>query len=203
MDASEAPETTGGGSAWSLGEVAFLVFLLVVLIAVSGLGLLSYREAMKTELTKRNGEQWAAWLSRESVKRALPGYEHTSCASGLAARPNLASEHEQAISPRVATDLGSTWGTCLAHLTTQTSFKDMRNPFTGKAPMFIAACNPADHSLVGSVAIEKVLANPPGSAIATVTSPFVPSDSIVEKVHLKISVCDKGAYAIKIAEIDF
>ena len=84
-----------------------------------------------------------------------------------------------------------------------TEFKDMVNPFTGKAPNFISACNPADHSLVGSIVVEKTTANPPGSAVPTVTSQLVDTDLIAEKLALKISVCDKGSYAVKVAEFEF
>ena len=79
----------------------------------------------------------------------------------------------------------------------------MRNPFTGKPPVFIPACNPADHSLVGSIVFDKITANPPGSAVASVTSQLLETDSIGEKVQLKIAVCDKGSYAIKVAELEF
>jgi hypothetical protein len=79
----------------------------------------------------------------------------------------------------------------------------MVNPFTGKAPNFIPACDPADRSLVGSIVIEKSTANPPGSAVATVTSQLVDADLIAEKMALKISVCDKGSYAVKVAEFEF
>lgn len=203
MDAIEAPGASDGKTAWAPGEVAFLVFLLLVLIAVSGLGVLAYREAMKTELTKRNGEQWANWLTQESTKRFLPGYEHAACAGRLTAETKPASGAEALAAPGVPTDGSGTWEACLNYLTTQTAFKDMRNPFTDKAPVFIAACDPADHSLAGSFAMEKALPNPPGSAVPTVTSTLAPADSIADKVHLKITVCDKGSYAIKIAEFDF
>ena len=84
-----------------------------------------------------------------------------------------------------------------------TEMKDMVNPFTGKAPNFIAGCDPSDRSLVGSIVLEKTTANPPGSAVATVTSQLVDADLIAEKLALKISVCDKGSYAVKVAEIEF
>jgi hypothetical protein len=79
----------------------------------------------------------------------------------------------------------------------------MANPFTGVAPNFIPACNPADHSLVGSIVIEKITPNPPGSAVPSVTSQLVDADSIAEKLALKVSVCDKGSYAVKVAELEF
>lgn len=203
MDAIEAPGASDGRTAWAPSEVAFLVFLLLVLIAVSGLGVLAHREAMKTELTKRNGEKWVNWLTQESSKRFSPGYEHSACAGHFAADTKLASSADAAQATGAQTEGSGTWGACLSYLTSQTEFKEMRNPFTGKAPVFVAACDPADHSLAGSFSIEKIMPNPPGSASPTVTSTLAPTDTIADKVHLKIAVCDKGSYAIKIAEFDF
>jgi hypothetical protein len=51
--------------------------------------------------------------------------------------------------------------------------------------------------------LEKSTANPPGSAVPMVTSQLVDSDSIAEKLALKVSVCDRGSYAVKVAEIEF
>ncbi len=203
MEVLKAPQKSDDRTGWSNGELAFLVFLLLVLAAVSGLGLHAYDEAMKTERTKRNGEQWAAWLTRESPKRARPGYDHPLCASQAVNSPKDASGAAAPLATQVAADSNATWGPCLAHLSSQTELKDARNPFTEKPPVFIAACDPSERSLPGAVAIEKVVPHPPGSAIAASVSPFVASDSIAQTVRLKISVCDKGAYAIKIAEIDF
>lgn len=203
MDATEAPEKPVVETAWSASEVAFLAFMLVVLVAVGGLGVLAYRQAIKTELTKRNGEQWAAWLAQEGPKRSLPGYEHPACATQVASEPKAASDTESTTSAKPSAEPSNNWGACLSYLSSQTELKDIRNPFTGQAPVFITACDPTDHGLVGSIAIEKVTPNPPGSAVATVASALVPSDSIAEKLHLKITVCDKGSYAVKIAELDF
>lgn len=203
MEVLIAPQKSGERAGWSKGELAFLVFLLLVLAAVSGLGLHAYDEAMKNEHTKRNGELWAAWLTGESAKRAQPGYEHRLCASQGARRPNDPSDAAAPVLSPVFADSSATWGPCLTHLSLHTELKAIRNPFTGKPPVFVAVCDPRDRSLPGAVAIEKVLPLAPGSAIAASASPFVASDSIAQTVHLKISVCDKGASAINIAEIDF
>ena len=199
------------------GDYGFMALIVVVLIAVTLLGVTSVREAIKTEGTKRNGEQWAAWFTKASETRFAPDYAIAACAGGAkpVAAPTAAAAGEEAKpadapaadaaaapAPAPAPAAG-TWGACLAHLTSATEFKDMVNPFTGKAPNFIAACDPADRSLVGSIVLEKSTANPPGSAVATVTSHLVDADLIAEKMALKISVCDKGSYAVKVAEIEF
>ena len=219
MDAPTEPPNAATPKAWTGGDAAFLVFIAFVLVAVTVLGVLAHREALKTEGTKRNGEQWAAWLTQESAKRFEPGYALAACAGGTKAAaavtaeapPNADAAPDTAAAAPTAPSTASaptppkanTWGECLAFLSTQTVFKDLRNPFTGKPPVFIPACNPADHSLVGSIVFDKITANPPGSAVASVTSQLLETDSIGEKVQLKIAVCDKGSYAIKVAELEF
>jgi len=211
MDALTKPPPTASPSAWTKGDIGFIFFIALVLVIVSLLGVQAHREAMKTEGTKRNGEQWAAWLTQESSKRFEPGYAITACAGGtkMAAIAEPVSESSAtktempSANPALPASSTNTWGDCLAFLTSQTEIKDMRNPFTGKPPVFIPACNPADHSLVGSIVFDKVTANPPGSAVPTVTSQLLGTDSIGEKVQLKIAVCDKGSYAVKVAELEF
>ena len=221
MDAlTDPPATAAAPQSWTGADKAFLVFIAFVLVAVTWLGIMAHKEALKTEGTKRNGEQWAAWLTQESAKRFAPDYALGACAGGLkaaapAAPAPMASAAEAdadapAADPAAAAPASAaaaptpnTWGACLEYLTTQTEFKDMVNPFTGKPPVFITACNPADHSLVGSIVIDKITPNPPGSAVASVTSQLLATDPIADKMQLKIAVCDKGSYAIKIAEFEF
>ena len=210
MDASTEQDRSLEPKDLTGGDYGFIAFIVVVLIAVTMLGVVGHREALKTEGSKRNGEQWAAWFAKASETRFAPDYADAACAGGAkpAAAPAAAAGEDAKPADAPAADAAAapaagTWGACLAHLMSASEFKDMVNPFTGAAPNFIPACNPADHSLVGSIVLEKSTPNPPGSAVPTVTSQFVDADSIAEKVALKISVCDKGSYAVKVAEIEF
>ena len=96
----------------------------------------------------------------------------------------------------------SSWGACLAYLQAN-EFKDMKNPFKGKTPEFIEQCNPADKSLKGEIVLLKMVPTPPGSAVATVNSKLMPEDSIDQKLSLSIGICDKGAYLVKVADVEF
>jgi hypothetical protein len=207
MDALNDPPAPAAPQPWTAADTGFIVFIAFVVVMVTWLGVLSHRVALQTEGTKRNGEQWAAWLTQESAKRFEPGYALSACAGGPKAAVPLAadapSNADAGAAPSPALVATNTWGDCLAQVLAQTEFKDMRNPFTGKPPVFIDACDPSDYSLIGSIAFDKVTSNPPGSAIATVTSPLLATDSIGEKVQLKITVCDKGSYAVKVAETEF
>jgi len=60
-----------------------------------------------------------------------------------------------------------------------------------------------DRGLMGALVLERLTPTPPGSAVPVVVEPLLPTDSIKETLNLRVSVCDKGAYPIKIGETDF
>jgi hypothetical protein len=51
--------------------------------------------------------------------------------------------------------------------------------------------------------LEKLVPTPAGSAIPMVASQVVEMDAIDTKVAMKLTVCDKGGYAIKVDEFEF
>jgi hypothetical protein len=86
----------------------------------------------------------------------------------------------------------------------ESNMKALDNPFRdGISLDFAPACNPDDRSLAGNIVIEKITPTPPGSAIATIISPITPDVVIDQKIQVRLSVCDKGAYAVKVAEFEF
>jgi hypothetical protein len=48
-----------------------------------------------------------------------------------------------------------------------------------------------------------LISTPPGSAIPIVASQLVDIDSIDTKLNLRVTVCDKGGYAIRVEEFEF
>ena len=233
MESQSVPEAAGvkGVGGLSSGEYGFLALMVLVFIIVGWIGMLSYGDGLKTEKTKHNGETWAAWLTENSAKRFEAGYALAACAGGPAAavalepaaaiqptEPTAATEptapNEQAPSAEgetlakaapaaPAAAAPKTWGTCLEAILKNTELKDVVNPFTGKPPEFIEKCDPADYTLHGNIAIEKSVANPVGSAVAATVSPLVAADAIDTKLQLKLSICDKGAYPVKVSEFEF
>ena len=82
----DAPEgevpKTGGSTVW---DALFMVFLVLMLAFVAWVGMLSFAEGMKNEVTKRNGEAWAKWLGDASAERFKPGFAVAECAAGASA----------------------------------------------------------------------------------------------------------------------
>lgn len=213
----------------TLADWIFILFVLGALYVVADLGHDAYLEGMKTEITKKNGEEFAAWLTEAGTNRFKPDFEHKACMGGKPPAPakaeatppaaggaapaaaNALAEDSQpvvatteAADPETAAEpVPGTWGACFNYLMTQTSFKDMINPFTEETPQFVAACVPTDTSLPGMFVIEKLVPTPPGSAVPIINSQLVETDPIDQKMQVRVSVCDKGSYAIKIAEFEF
>jgi hypothetical protein len=157
------------------GDKLFMVFLVLVV----------------TETAKSNGEAWVAWLTEAGTTRFDANTTNQACKGG--------------VKPAADAKAGSagTWGACLAHIMATTELKDQINTFFNQAPHFVAACVPSDRTLMGAILLEDLVPTPPGSATPFVATQLVEADPIDYKMQLRLSVCDKGGYAIKVAEFEF
>ena len=169
----------------------FLAFLVLIVIAVTWLGVVNYKEALKTETAKSNGEAWVAWLTETGTTRFEANTQHPACKGGT--KPGADAKAGTA----------GTWGACLAHIMETTDLKEQINPFFNVAPHFVPACVPSDRTLMGAILLEDLMPTPPGSATPFVASQLIEADPIDYKMQLRLSVCDKGGYAIKVAEFEF
>ena len=212
METQSGPEAAGvkNGDGLTSGDFGFFALMVAVLIAVTWVGVLSYEEGMNTEKSKRNGEAWVAWLSENGAKRFEADYALAACAGGQTAAPAPESSEKapagegETLAPAApAAAAPNAWGACLEEILKSTDLKGLINPFTGKAPDLVEKCDPADHSLHGNISIEKSVATPVGSAVPATISPLVAADAIDTKLQLKLSICDKGAYPIKVSEFEF
>ena len=178
----------------------FLLSCAVALALVAWFGKINYTEANKTETAKRNGEAVVAWMQDATAGRFEPGFGVAACA-GTAPPPVGAAPADDKTATAKAPN---TWGGCLEAILKESNMKALDNPFReGIALDFAPACNPDDRKLAGNIVIEKITATPPGSAIATIISPITPDVVIDQKIQVRLSVCDKGAYAVKVAEFEF
>jgi hypothetical protein len=169
----------------------FLAFLVLVVAAVTVLGIVNYKEAIKVETSKSNGEAWVEWLTETGTTRFEANTQHPACKGGV----------KPAADAKAGTP--GTWGACFAHILETTELKDQINPFFNVAPHFVAACDPKDRTLMGAILLEDLMPTPAGSATPFVATQLVDADAIDYKMQLRLSVCDKGGYAIKVAEFEF
>jgi hypothetical protein len=175
------PAVSGYPNIW---DTFFLIFLAGVLVCVAWVGVLSHEEGYKNEVTKQNAEAWAKWLKENSEPRLKEDFALENCAASAMERKR--------------------WGECFGSIMENVKeLNGLRNAFTGEPLTFIAKCDPKDSSTNGNMVLEKIVPTPPGSAIPTVASQMLDIDAIDTKTSLKLTVCDKGGYAIKVDEFEF
>ena len=178
----------------------FLLSCAAALALVAWFGKMNYTEANKTETAKRNGEAVVTWMQEATAGRFEADFGVAACAGTAPPPAGAAPVADKAATAKAP----NTWGGCLDAILVQTTMKTLDNPFRdGIALDFAPACNPDDRSLAGNIVIEKITPTPPGSAIATIISPITPDVVIDQKIQVRVSVCDKGAYAVKVAEFEF
>jgi hypothetical protein len=173
----------------------FLLSCVVALAVVALFGKFAYKEAAKTETAKRNGEAVVTWMQEATAGRFEADFGVAACA-GTAPPPAGAA-------PATA-KVPNTWGGCLEAILKESNMKALDNPFQdGLALHFAPACNTDDRRLAGNIVMEKITPTPPGSAIPHIVSALTPEVVIDQKIQVRLSVCDEGAYAVKVAEFEF
>jgi hypothetical protein len=178
----------------------FLLSCALALALVAWFGKMNYTEANKTETAKRNGEAVVTWMQEATAGRFEPDFNVPACAGTTPPPAGAVPSPDKA----ATTKAPNTWGGCLDAILLESNMKALDNPFRdGISLDFAPACNPDDRSLAGNIVIEKITPTPPGSAIATIISPITPDVVIDQKIQVRLSVCDKGAYAVKVAEFEF
>ena len=182
------PEVDTGVNYW------FLLFMALIVVAVTWLGFINFTEGRKTEVAKSNGEAWVAWLTEEGTKRFEADYKIEACKGGVKPSGDPAKPDAPVL---------GTWGACFDYIMKNTELKDQVNTFLNKPPHFVEKCDPSDRSVIGGIVLEDLMPTPPGSAIPFVGTQLVATDPIDYKMQLRVSVCDKGADAIKVAEFEF
>jgi len=165
----------------------FLGFLVLVLVSVVIVGRMAYTQGQKNEVTKKNAEAWVQWLAQAGAERFNSEFEPQGCAGG-----------------KTADKPGNTWADCLSQLRESDGpLAQLRNPFTLAPPVFAAKCEPGKKALAGALVIEKLTPMPPGSAVPFYASQLGEPDPIDQKMQLRVSACDEGAYAGRSTEVTF
>jgi hypothetical protein len=167
-----------------------------VVVAVIWLGQFNFREGQHIEDAKKNGEAWVAWLTEAGTKRMEAGFEPAACAGGT--KPDKPAEGADADSK-----VPGTWGACLAHLQSSSELKGLVNTFFDKPLHVVEKCDKNDLSTRGAISFSNLVATPPGSAVPMVVNPMKDEDAIDGKLQIRVVVCDKGGYPIKVGELEF
>ncbi len=168
-------------------DMAFLGFLVCVLVMVALMGTFTFREGLKTEVGKTQAEALVKWLSDAKDRRAQVGFEPSAC-SAASADPGKPP----------------TWADCVKVLFGPGGpMGGLQNAFSGQPIAFLSRCEPSNPRSPGQLVLERVSATPPGSAVSSVTLGLAPEDPLDKVLTIKVTVCDKGGYPIKVAEVEF
>lgn len=168
-------------------DLMFLMLMVLVLSSVVWVGRLIYIEGLKNEVSKQNAHLWATWFAETSEHRFDPAFAVADCAGGPRGNAGPAL-----------------WGKCLAAITAAGGpLAPLRNPFTHEPPALAAKCDPSNKSLAGALVLEKLVPTPPGSPQPVAASALAEQDPIDQKIQLRVSYCDMGAFPGKPAEVEF
>lgn len=161
-------------------------FFILIFTAALGLvvviGRLAYHEATLTEGAKANAEKLKLWFDE------------------------LAAAHAQG-KPTPLEDCSTTaeksWSQCRDALLGENGpLKGLSNPFDPKLAVIGPKCDREDYlNTRGLVVLEKGTPAPPGAPPGVSFSTFEDADPLTREMPARILVCDKGAYALRVAEV--
>jgi hypothetical protein len=80
-------------------DFLFLCSLVLVIVGTAYVGVLSYEEGMKTEISKENGEAFANWFSQASAKRMDTDFEVPACGGPNTIMPPPKKEESEPLNP--------------------------------------------------------------------------------------------------------
>jgi hypothetical protein len=170
--------------------------MVFVVVAVIWLGRFNFSQGQHIEDAKSNGEAWVAWLTEAGTKRMEAGFEPKACAGGV--KPEKPADGAAATAKPAGT-----WGACLAYLQSESELKGLVNTFFDKPLHVVEKCDKSDLSSRGAISFNNLVATPPGSAVPLVVNPLKEEDAIDGKLNIRVTVCDKGGYPIKVGELEF
>lgn len=186
QDAVPVPPSSVGKPTRS--DLIFLGAMVFMLAGVGLMGAFTFKEGLKTEASKVQAQAFVDWMTQARAQRSSSNFVPAACA--------MKSDQAGAVA--------STWAICSqALLGPGGPLGDARNAFTGRSLQFIARCDPSNAATVGQFAIEKVSLTPAGSAVPVVISPMLADESMDKPLTLRVAICDKGGYSIKVGEAEF
>ena len=162
-------------------DAIFVLVAIVVSILVIQLGCNTWQEGVKTEITKANGEQFAAWLGAHGAARA---------------------EGKAGTLPACDAE-GADWKTCRdAIVGPGGPFPGLANVAEAHGKLFSPTCDKLQHNTHGSIIIAKGLPK----ALPATGFDYVPledGEALNEALPMRVSICGRGFSLIHIQEVTF
>ena len=166
---------------FSFSDGLFSLFMLSVLVAVSYLGFITYREGSETERTKRNAEQIVKWLEDSGKARA----------EGKSFKPEACAKD------------GQPWSDCLDALVAESGpFPKVHNVAEADGLTFSNKCGREQLNTYGAIILEKGTPKPMDPSSFTF-GPMDDAEVIAKDGQLRVLVCGRGYSGIKIGELKY
>jgi len=172
----------------ALSEFLFILTLTGALVLVGFLGRISMQEARRTEAAKEQAVKMVQWFESLSANSEdIP--------------PSL-KEQCVAVDPSDKSGSGksaSTWQSCRNALAMEGGpLHGYTNPFSENNAVFNEKCDRKDLATRGGIVVEESLKVPPGQP--AVFAPIQDGRSLEKDLTLRVTICDKGSFPIKIGE---
>lgn len=172
----------------ALSEFLFILMLVAALGLVGFLGRISLQEARRTDAAKEQAVKMLRWLDSLSANS-------NDIAPALKAHCVAGQPEDQS----AAVKTGSAWQTCRDALALEGGpLHGYINPFSAEFPVFSEKCDRKNIATRGAIIVEESLKVPPGQ-----TAKFVPMQAgrlLENGLAVRVTICDKGSYPIKIGE---
>lgn len=171
-----------------LSELMFIVLLVSAMVLVVFVGRLSLDEARRTEAAKEAGVLLLKALDELSAESAAPpAAVRDRCKPGEAAAPKEGEPAEK------------TWTACREALTAAGGpLHEFKNPFEQDYAVFAEKCDRNNRTTRGAIVVEELLKGAPGQPATY--APIAASRALEKDLGIRIAVCDKGSFVIKIGE---
>jgi len=175
-----------------LSEVMFILLLISALIMVAFVGRLAMEEAKRTELAKETAIELLKWfdeLASDSSK--IPAALQEKC------KPVEPAEGAAAKTGPAVTD--KTWAGCRDALLAEGGpLHGLTNPFEPEYLIFSEKCDRGNRATRGTVVVEESLKVAPGQPAAF--APIAHARVLEKDLGIRLAICDKGSFVIKIGE---
>ena len=96
MEHSHAHATPAVKTSPTFQDWIFILIVLLILSVVARLGHDAYLEALNTEISKKNGEELASWLTETGAARFKKDFAQHACAGGKPPSKAVASDSSDA-----------------------------------------------------------------------------------------------------------
>jgi len=175
-----------------LSEVMFILLLISAMVMVVFVGRLSLDEAKRTEAAKATAVTLLKWFDEL-------GSEASKVPAALQEKCRPAEPAEDAAAKTEVKVAARTWVECRDALLAEGGpLHEEKNPFEPEYSVFSEKCDRGNRGTRGGIVVEESLKVAPGQPAAF--APIAHGRVLEKDLGIRIAICDKGSFVIKIGE---